>query len=261
MNNNGFVKELVCRIRSHEMVQVYEQLKSDIWTKSCYELLSVIISEKLSKQLTNSAIYKMGCTLSYKTLKRIFDGNYCINSPIDPRTMNTLDKLSKFIDYEDWSAFVKSNFDKCTLSYNRKSPEDTVSNHIRLAVSEAFRSIRKLSLTESVQLKSYFMEKSSAYNKFAEIIYHNKHSGLCINNKYNPSNCEVLDIKIDTLSTKHASVNTKEYWLLCWWDQNSQKYHSRVKKVYENNYILMLGQNEDWKITNIISKDDLFETF
>jgi hypothetical protein len=32
-------------------------------------------------------------------------------------------------------------------------------------------------------------------------------------------------------------VLTKKYWPLCWWDQEQFKYHSRVKKIFQN-YVL-----------------------
>jgi hypothetical protein len=54
---------------------------------------------------------------------------------------------------------------------------------------------------------------------------------------------------------------TKEYWLLCWWNQDEFKYHSRVKKIFQNNYVLEKSGKNDWIVTNIISADDIFETF
>ncbi len=261
MTNQGLLSILKSNIKDQKIVQAHEQLKSEVWTKSCYELLSKLISQKLGSQLSQAELYELGASISYKTLKNIYSDMYCISSPIDPRTMNTLNKLSKFTNYQDWNSFVSQNRTIESQLEHEDQPTDKITALIKSALAEAFKAIYHLSIKEKVHLKEYYMENSAAFNRIAEIIYHNKHSGLCINNKYNPSNNQLMDLKIEYINGNAASVHTKEYWLLCWWDSKLLNYHNRVKKIYNNNYILKRNMEGQWIITNIISKDDLFETF
>jgi hypothetical protein len=261
MNNQLYLPLLIDLLKTNDFVTKQEQLKSTTWTKSCFELLSQIVSDKLSVTLNNDELITMGSTISYKTLKNMFDGTYNVGFPLDPRTLNTLNKLAKFTGYSDWNNFTAENKQTVEEASKHFSDEEQVLIHVKNALSESFKAFHKLSTNDKVLLKTYFKEKSSAYNRIAEVVYHNKINGLVLSNKYNPSNFELLDIKIDKITEDAAYVMTKEYWLLCWWNQDEFKYHSRVKKIFQNNYVLEKSGKNDWIVTNIISADDIFETF
>ena len=53
-------------------------------------------------------------------------------------------------------------------------------------------------------------------------------------------------------------VSTKEFWLLCWWDESNERYRKRLKKICQNQYVLIRTRDNQWKITKTITEDDLF---
>jgi hypothetical protein len=254
------IQELTSQIRNSKYVVKNEQLKSQKWTKSCYEQLSCIIANDLTDKLSQNELYGMGSSISYKTLKNLFEGNYTITPPLDPRSLNTLNKISKFLNYSDWHDFLDRNSSKLNNSEVNLTQEEILITFIKTSIFSAFRALKKLSLNDGTPIKEFFKENSPAYNKIAEIIYHNKKVGYTINNKFNPSNCEILNININSIENDKCIIMTKEYWLLCWWDSANIQYHSRMKKIINTKYILNKVK-DSWIITNTISKDDLFESF
>lgn len=259
MRRYDLIHRLVHSIRQDEKVKAEEQLKADKWTKSCYDLLSRIISDRISATLPDDVIRQMGSTISYKTLKTIFDGKYVLKYPLDPRALNTLNKLAIFIGCTDWNAFAASIRQEQASAVAASTPEEQISTTLEEALVESFKAIHCMSLNGTVQLKQYLQEASPAFNRIAELIHYNKAKGLSISNKYNPSNYELLECEIDSLSAEKAMVSTKEFWLLCWWDHNQEKYKRRLKKVCVNQYILKRSQDMQWRITNTITEDDLFQ--
>lgn len=260
MQTNVLASQLIHHLRSHQLVKQEEQLKSPEWTKSCYELLSTIIGQKLMEVLSSEELYTMGTSISYKTLKTIFDGKYQLKFPLDPRALNTLNKLSRFLDFEDWNDFAQKVRAHEQAQLAEQSPEEIVTSTMSQAIEESFKAIHQMSLNGSVQLRSYFLDNSPAFNRIAELIHYNKERGYNICNKYNPSNCELLDLEIESINGETARVKTKEFWLLCWWDQHGERYRKRLKKVCSNQYILQKSTDNHWMITKTITEDDLFTT-
>lgn len=257
MQNYNLIAELVSCIKNQELIKNEEQLKSENWTKSCYDLLSKIISKKLMDLLNDTQLMEMGSSISYKTLKTLFDGKYVLKYPLDPRALNTLNKLAKFIDVDTWNEFAARVRSTNEAAVAEAKPEDRINFILHNALEESFKAIHKLSLNGTVQLRSFYQDKSPAFNRIAELVHYNKKKGLSISNKYNPSNYELLNFEIDNIGEDKAMVTTKEFWLLCWWDESSEKYRKRLKKICNNQYVLKRKENQ-WKITNTISEDDLF---
>lgn len=258
MQTYDLIRRLVYHIKNSKLIKAEEQLKAENWTKSCYDLLSRIISDKIVDILSDDEVRQMGSTISYKTLKTICDGKYVVKYPLDPRALNTLNKLAIFIDRKDWNAFAVEVRQEQTVAAQQTSPKDLVTTTLERAIGESFKAIHNMSLNGTVQLKHYYRETSPAFNRIAELIHYNKIKGLSINNKYNPSNYELLDYKVDSLAEDKAMVSTKEFWLLCWWDDTASRYRKRLKKVCTNRYILKRNEDLQWQITNTITEDDLF---
>ena len=258
MRNYDLITELIHRIKAQDSVKSEEQLKSENWTKSCYDLLSRIISKKLMNLLSDTELMEMGSSISYKTLKTLFDGKYVLKYPLDPRALNTLNKLAKFIDIDSWNDFAAKIRSANEEEAAKAKPEDRINFVLHNALDESFKAIHKLSLNGSVQLRSFFQDESPAFNRIAELVHYNKRKGLSISNKYNPSNYELLEFEIDTIGQDKAMVSTKEFWLLCWWDESNERYRKRLKKICQNQYVLIRTRDNQWKITKTITEDDLF---
>ena len=110
-----------------------------------------------------------------------------------------------------------------------------------------------------VNLEQFYQTSSPAFNKIAELIEFQKSANNIISNPYNPSSCEILECKVKELDDEKAQVYTKEYWLLCWWNQESQRYVNRYKQIGEHYYILEKSDDE-WKICNDASLTDLYDS-
>jgi hypothetical protein len=108
------------------------------------------------------------------------------------------------------------------------------------------------------ELGKYFDDKESAYKLIAEIVNKHKSGSNIISNPYNPSTFEIMDIEIEQIEPKQARVRTQEYWLLCWWNQENEKYAKRHKELHEHKYILHKKRNQ-WKIRSDVTLSDKYE--
>ena len=201
----------------------------------------------------------MGTMVSYKTLQSIFQGQYNLKFPIDPRSLNTLNKIVRFLGFEDWNQYHIQFENKASKKAGKYSPKNKIKFQVRQGVENAFKAIHNLSTNGTVNLKQYFQAESPAFNKIAEVIEYHKHANNTISNQYNPSSCEILECKVKELSDEKAQVYTKEYWLLCWWNKEQQRYVRRYKQIGEHYYILEKC-DDIWKICNDASMSDLYDS-
>ncbi len=250
-----YLERLIDGIKNHKLVLEQDQLKAETWTKSCYELVASLISSHLFNVLDDKEIISMGTSVSYKTLQNIFNKDYKISYPIDPRSLNTLTKISKFIGFSSWNEFVKSHEKALKKESKEISPEDQLENFVETALEDTFKCIAELNFEEPVKLSKHFTDNSSAFNRVAELVEHHKEGQNIISNPYNPSTFELMELEVESIDEKKAKVKTQEYWLLCWWNKEEEKYIKRYKNISEHTYTLKKVKNK-WKINNNISMSD-----
>lgn len=242
-------------IRQSEKVLAHRILMTEHWTKSCFDLLSTLIREDLEKKLSLAQSQRMGTTLSAKTLQKIFKGAYRLSYPIDPRTLNTLTKLVLFLDFKDWNDYVLS-VDKRQQSLKKKiKPKKLIKQIVREAVENQFKIYASLPQSDTSFLDSHFIKNGPAYLKIMDVVHQKRQSNWVISNFYNPSTCEILDIKVKKIGKKYAQVITTEYWLLCWWHANIERYVLRYKNMSEHHYILNKVK-ETWLIKTDVTMAD-----
>jgi len=252
--NQDYLSVLITELRWHKLIKCEPQLMCERWNKSSYELCSKIINETLMESFSDEDMLKYGTSISYKTLQSIMRKEYKLKYPIDPRSLSTLTKLIRFLGYNSWTDFVNV-VDKSPEGETIVEDEYKLIDFVKSAVNNSFDAIS--SLTTSA-LETYYDSQYSAFKMLNEVISHNRKQKNVINNPSNPSTVEILDIQIENLDNNSARVKTKEYWLLCWWNKEQEKYTTRLKDINEHIYTI-IKDKKDWRILNDATISDKYD--
>lgn len=251
-----YLHKICLDIRNAPAVAKHHILKSKKWTNSCYECLSDLITESLEKNLSKERQQQMGTTISSKTLMNMFNGQYRLGFPIDPRALNTLNKLVIFLGYADWNKFTAQADTAFAEKSAGATPEEQLEPAVRNALALRFSCLLSLPADHLKSLQSGYISSGPAYQEIAQFVHSVSASGYCLTNPYNPSAFELLDYEVLKADGKTAQVKTREYWLLCWWDPARQKYVERNKEMKEHIYVLE-WRKDQWKIRTEISQLDI----
>jgi len=254
---NQYLTALTKAIKKSKKVKTHSQLKSEKWTKSCYDLLSRIIAEDLSSNMTEIQQLNIGTTISAKTLQKIITGEYRLAHPIDPRTVNTLTKLAIFKGAKSWDDFVNKE-DQKLVKASKKNPKTEVTIAVHKALEAVFSCYTNLPELNEEKLMNHFVPNQSGFKKVAEIATRQLTRNTIVSNAYNPSTFEILDIEVKKITEDYAQVATKEYWLLCWWNTETERYVQRFKNIDKHLYILNKIEGV-WKIKTDVSTCDVIE--
>ncbi len=247
---------LVKELKASKKVKAHSQLNAEKWTKSCFFLLSKVIAEELGNIMSTEECVAIGTTISPRTLQKIIQGEYALSYPIDPRMLNTLNKLVIFVGAKDWDDFI--NRKTTTHQHPKNNPEKEIITVLHRALNETFLCYQKLPDLKELNLGDYFIEGEAAYKKILELVARKQQENTIISNTFNPSTFEVLDMTIKKLEQNYAQVATKEYWLLCWWDSNTKKYIHRYKDISKHYYILHKIDGK-WKIKTDATTSDIIK--
>ncbi len=234
-------------------------LKSPKWTKAGYELLSDLIGSELSKVLTWDEQRLMGSSISAKTLQNFFDGNYRLSYPIDPRTLNTLNKLVRFVGFADWDAFTEAKDGERVELLAEADDATLIENHVREAINAEFQAYWALPKMDLSALKPFYTEGGTLPIENTLTTYQTRN--WLISNAFNPSTVEVLAVDIVKIQGDYAQVKTKEYWLLCWYSPEQARFVSRVKDITDHFYVLTKDKNGKWFIKTNASTAELNEVW
>ena len=231
-------------------------LRSKKWTKASYELLSDLIGEELSKSLSLDEQRRMGTSISARTLQNFFDGTYKLAYPLDPRTLNTLNKMVRFVGVTCWDTFT-DKVDTLQAEDEAVATDDVlVLSLVKKFVEAEFKVYATLPTADFSFLEPVCLQKSAAWLRVHDAVESNQHLNRAISNPYNPSTVEVLECEVVRIDADYAQVKTKEYWLLCWWSVAQQKYVQRFKDINEHFYILTKN-TEGWRIKTNASLAEL----
>lgn len=238
-------------------VKVLEQLKEDLlnyliekhnfpstvqlWTRSKYIEAAKIFSELLDRPISSINSNKYAYTdryLSASTLERIFKYGYKLPHPIDKRRLNTINKLSQCLGYENFDAFYFEFNNGLNLDFEQ---------FIIKANTAEFETYKNLPNKNFDILLPYFIKDSPAYNQIYKLINKQVKKGVSLRDDKNPSYFEVLEVEVLKKEKETIRIKTKECWYLKWYSKNEN-----VDVNYYNNnntqlYILN-KTNEGWKI-------------
>jgi len=252
------IDELVAQIKANDKVRKHSVLHCEQWNKGCYNLLADIILDDLSERMTDSQLLQTGSSISAKTLQKIVEGNYQISMPIDPRRINTLNKLTFFIGYNNWDDFLLNLKNKRPQSITLNDDELQLKDVIVNTLKTEFAAYLNLPEIPKAFLSEVFVESSQAFNKIMEVLLHQQKQGCIISNQYNPSTFELLDYSIEKFSDEYAQISTTEYWELCWWNAQQQQYLKRYKNISKHVYVL-IKIDGNWKIKTNASTADFLQ--
>ncbi len=253
-----YIESLAFELKTSEKVTKNSMLKSDKWTKSCYDLLSKIITEDLHKNMTLEQRMALGTSLSSKTIQKIIATNYKATYPMDPRTLNTLNKVVLFLGHKDWDHFIHKIDTTKTKNKDDIDPKEKVKLVVEEAVHREHYMYCKLPEIQEEYLALSHIKNGPSYTMIMDVLVDKLKKKQVISNRYNPSTCEVLDIEVKKLEKDYAQVYTREYWLLCWWDTVKKRYVKRYKVISDHFYILNKVKGE-WLVKTNASTSDPME--
>lgn len=233
----NYLKQLIIELAETKSDHTLSQGK---WNKTSFESLSKSIFNKLERTLPLEAKLKKGSTISSRTLYNIFEFKRRINTPMDQRALNTLDKLALYVNLKDWNALV-SSYDKNIVSQNGEiKVEDKIKYLISKAKEAEFSAYNQLPEIETKSLKSFFTKKSKAFAELENDLQQASNSGLTISNNFNPSSYEILSLSVEEskLKENHYIASTEEYWILCWYDLEANRYVKKDKKLEKHKYLI-----------------------
>ena len=253
-----YLNALSTQLKQSKKVKKHSQLKAKKWTKSCYDLLSKVIAEELGANMTPQQSMEIGTTISAKTLQKIITAEYKLSYPIDPRTMNTLNKVSIFLGVDNWDHFVEKEESKTKKKSKKENPEEAVLLAVRKALNTTFVSYLNSPEIDTTYLGRYFIENEAAYKRIMELIAKSQKDNTILSNSFNPSAFEILEMDVKKITVDYAQVATKEYWLLCWWNTETERYVQRYKSIDKHVYILNKIDGV-WKVKTDASTFDVVE--
>lgn len=251
------VKFLKTLILGLEIVKDNQKIKSGEWNKSSYELLSNLMFTKLDHILSDKDKLSLGITLSPRTLYNLFESKRKIRRPFDKRVIRTLDKLAKFVDLESWDEVVKVKNDNVVISQGKDSTKNKLYNFIQKVKDQEFELYRTLDKAILKALKTNYVSRSTAVKEIAHNFKIFQSTGLTLTNPYNPSSFEVIDLKLRKNKNHQGAyiLNTEEYWTLCWYDPEVNKYIKRDKRISKHVYTIIVEESE-YKIHTEASIED-----
>lgn len=253
---NKYLALLIKELRTAKKVKAYSQLNAAKWTKSCFFLLSKIIGEELGSIMTHEQCLSIGTTISPRTLQKMTNGEYQLRYPIDPRVLNTLNKLVIFLGAKDWDDFIGSR--NIEVNPKKGEPENELEMMIHKALNETFLCYQSLPNLKELDIGDYFMEGQAAHKKIVDLLVQKNEDNTIISNPFNPSTFEILDLQVKKQKEGYAQVVTKEYWLLCWWDTTKERYVHRYKNISKHYYILQKIEGK-WKIKTDATTSDIIK--
>lgn len=227
----------------------YPSLPASIekWKQGEFEFLSDKIATVIeySSLLTDKDRLELGTTISVSTLERIFKHGYDVPTPIDKRRLKTLDKLCIFNGYKDWHVYMNNKKELVKHLIEGETP--FVFEIVQKGLNAEYAAYKMLPKLDTSEISKYFWEEGAAFKRIVNIIQIHTQKNRIINNEFNPSSFEILDIKLGHLSETKAEIITREYWYLRWHDSVKGE-DSYIYDELNEQYYLLEKRNGIWKI-------------
>ena len=128
---------------------------------------------------------------------------------------------------------------------------------VREAIEMEFRAYHNIPDFEPKSIESHYHKGGSAFKEIVANVMEHQSNKECIQNAYNPSSYDILDLEVKEVAETKALVESEQYWLLCWYDVDQKKYVRRYKNISTHKYLLEKS-NGQWKIkTNATVADKM----
>jgi len=241
MNNHyAFIKlQQILSKRIARELNIMDNSKQ--WPRHFYEKASKKISEKIEASilLSESDRAVIGGYISSSTLERVLKYGYQVPENIDKRRLNTLNKLSIYLDYKNWAAFNKNVEPIVDI--------EKVKQIIHLANEAEFKAYLTLPAVQLKPLSKYFCTESPAYKKIKNILINLSDKNWTLRNHTATSYYEILNIEIIKDSATEIHLTANECWYLKWYDNYSGEVVHLYNEHNDQLYIVALIDG-NWKI-------------
>jgi len=136
------------------------------------------------------------------------------------------------------------------LNFKEKSDCQKIGEVISKAISTEFEAYQSVPNTAPSleSLKEYFLVDHIAYKKIKKILHKETIRKWVLTNENNISSAELLTFKCNYIDSDLASVNTKEHWVIHWFDTNINEYAFLYDTINTQTYYLKKIEDK-WKVS------------
>ena len=127
-------------------------------------------------------------------------------------------------------------------------PRTELEEVVRRAASSEFAAYKALPLIDTTELETVFTADGSALARIRNLLVRHRDHDTIISNDHNPSTCEVLDVSVKSLSSNKATITSREYWYLRWYDSAKQTYAYVLNEEIKPKHFLVRPPGGAWKI-------------
>lgn len=129
----------------------------------------------------------------------------------------------RYADFRNRRRF-KNSFEELIQTVLPYDPRDELQSIVRKAAAAEFAAYRALPTIDTDPLEAFFTPNGSALARIRNLLVrHNTHNTV-VSNPFNPSTCQVLDVKVRSFSANRAEITSREYWYLRWYDTVAETY-------------------------------------
>jgi len=241
------LKESVLESSKVQKLLFPENLKE--WKQNDFVVLSQTIGKTLEEanHISPSLKLNTGTTISVSTLERIFKHGYELGTPIELRKIKTLNKLCWFIEYKSWEDFIEKNHSD--LDEKKIALPFKIKDFMFEALSAEFQAYKDLPNIDTKNLLKYFHEGGPGYKRIFHILNLSLSKNWSINSNHNPSDFDILNIKILTSSETMIELETREYWYLRWHSRREPNVEKLIYDKLNKQYYRIEKKEGQWKIS------------
>lgn len=254
--------------------KVFEELRADIrketakynillflvknWKRSHYTILEDIINDKLAQSalLQGDRKHCIGSTISSSTLRRFFENDFTEGTVNDLRFLKTLDKLSIFMGYRDFSEYssARERADDMNQLEIRSIPMQDIRFDDQFFVDFInefneleFRAFLALPQIEVTEMLHFVHENSPLYSRIKQSKMELSKKGVLLNNTEQRSNYEIYNVKKISEEENKVVYEASEFWFLQFELTTGEKYLYNKTNTQQYFFRRIAGE---WKLWN-----------
>lgn len=153
----------------------------------------------------------------------------------------------RYADFRKPRRFGKP-FEELVQTILPHDPRIELEDIVRRAAAAEFAAYKALPLIDTSELETVFTTDGSALARIRNLLVRHRDHNTIISNPHNPSTCEILDISVKSLSSSKATVTSREYWYLRWYDGEKETYTYVLNEEIKPKHFLVRSSDGSWKV-------------
>lgn len=155
--------------------------------------------------------------------------------------------FEKYPVYAGYALLVRKmeGLEHHSIYIERPAIRDYLEKRVAEAMALEFAAYLLLPTVDQESLSASFAQDSTAMKEILTVLQGVAKRGWILHNPMNPSTYRLLSITVETVTAEEATVATREYWYLKWWDMHTGKYTYPYRETNRQIYILKCI-NADW---------------